>query len=117
MRISDWSSDVCSSDLMAYAKYVRGYRQGNVILAADPGIDTFEPEHVNSYEIGLKTTYRGMIPGRFNIAAVYNDLTNQQLQYGYVSPTAQIGRAQVRTPVNTSHLVCRPLLEKKKNKH
>src|SRR3546814_13242587 len=89
MRISDWSSDVCSSDLMAYAKYVRGYRQGNVILAADPGIDTFEPEHVNSYEIGLKTTYRGMIPGRFNIAAFYNDLTNQQLQYGYVSPTAQ----------------------------
>src|SRR3546814_9426485 len=39
MRISDWSSDVCSSDL--------------------------------------------------NIAAFYNDLTNQQLQYGYVSPTAQ----------------------------
>src|SRR3546814_9619834 len=30
-----------------------------------------------------------MIPGRFNIAAFYNDLTNQQLQYGYVSPTAQ----------------------------
>ncbi|NGY03950.1 TonB-dependent receptor [Solimonas terrae] len=76
-------------DVMGYAKYVRGYRQGNVILAADPGIDTFEPEHVNSYEIGLKTTYRGFIPGRFNVAAFYNDLTNQQLQFGYVSPTAQ----------------------------
>ena len=76
-------------DVMAYAKYVRGYRQGNVILAADPGIDTFEPEHVNSYEIGLKTTYRSFVSGRFNVAAFYNDLTNQQLQFGYVSPTAQ----------------------------
>src|SRR3546814_13697441 len=94
MRISDWSSDVCSSDLMAYAKYVRGYRQGNVILAADPGIDTFEPEHVNSYEIGLKTTYRGMIPGRFNIAAFYNDLTNQQLQR---SEERRVGKEWVST--------------------
>src|SRR3546814_4722123 len=29
----------------------------------------------------------------------------------------QIGRAHVRTPVTNAHLVCRLLLEKKKNKH
>jgi len=76
-------------DIMTYAKYVRGYRQGNVILAADEGIDTFEPEHVNSYEIGAKTSFRGWIPGRFNVAAFYNDLTDMQLQYGYVSQESQ----------------------------
>ncbi|MDB5968653.1 MAG: TonB-dependent receptor [Hydrocarboniphaga sp.] len=76
-------------DVMTYAKYVRGYRQGNVILAADAGIDTFEPEHVNSYEVGAKTSFRGWIPGRFNVAAFYNDLTDMQLQYGYVSTSSQ----------------------------
>src|SRR3546814_5158749 len=93
MRISDWSSDVCSSDLielsykpvddvMAYAKYSRGYRQGSVNLASDIGTDTFDPEHVNAYEIGAKTSFGGPVPGRFNVAAFYNDLTNQQLQVG-----------------------------------
>jgi iron complex outermembrane receptor protein len=78
-----------TKDIMTYAKYVRGYRQGNVILAADPGIDTFKPEHVNSYEIGSKTSFRGWIPGRFNVAAFYNDLTDMQLQYGYISTGSQ----------------------------
>jgi iron complex outermembrane recepter protein len=73
---------------MLYAKYLRGYRQGNVILAADPGVDTFEPEKVDTYEIGLKTLFGGPFPGRLNLAAFYNDFTNQQLQLGYVSPTS-----------------------------
>ncbi|MFP5307572.1 MAG: TonB-dependent receptor, partial [Gammaproteobacteria bacterium] len=74
--------------VMAYAKYVRGYRQGNVILAADPGVDTFEPEKVDTYEIGAKTSFGGLVPGRFNFAVFYNDLTDQQLQLGYISPSA-----------------------------
>src|SRR3546814_14861599 len=73
---------------MAYAKYSRGYRQGSVNLASDIGTDTFDPEHVNAYEIGAKTSFGGPVPGRFNVAAFYNDLTNQQLQVGYVSPNA-----------------------------
>lgn len=81
---------------MIYAKYLRGYRQGSVILAADPGIDTFEPEKVDTYELGLKTEFGGPIPGRFNLAAFYNDFTNQQLQLGYISPTA----TQTTTIVN-----------------
>jgi len=75
-------------DVMAYAKYSRGYRQGSVNLASDAGIDTFDPEHVNSYELGVKTSFGGPVPGRFNVAAFHNDLTNQQLQVGYVSPNA-----------------------------
>ncbi|HSW12101.1 MAG TPA: TonB-dependent receptor [Solimonas sp.] len=81
---------------MIYAKYLRGYRQGSVILASDPGIDTFEPEKVDTYELGLKTQFGGPIPGRFNLAVFYNDFTNQQLQLGYISPTA----TQTTTIVN-----------------
>lgn len=71
--------------VMTYAKYVRGYRQGNVNLAAAPGIDTWDPEKVDSYEIGGKTQFGGIFPGRFNVSAFYNNLSNQQLQFGYVS--------------------------------
>ena len=74
--------------VMGYVKYIRGYRQGSVILAADPGIDTFDPEKVNTYEIGAKTSFEGLIPGRFNIALFYNDFTDQQLQTGYISQTS-----------------------------
>jgi outer membrane receptor protein involved in Fe transport len=74
--------------VMAYGKFVRGYRQGSVNLAADPGIDTFAPEKVNTYEIGAKTSFEGWIAGRLNAAAFYNDFTNMQLQFGYISPTS-----------------------------
>jgi iron complex outermembrane receptor protein len=74
-------------DVMAYAKYVRGYRQGSIVLAASPGIDTYGPEKVDTYEIGAKTSFDGFIPGRFNVAVFYNDFTDQQLQTGYISST------------------------------
>src|SRR3546814_20608097 len=59
MRISDWSSDVCSSDLASlYARVAKGYRPGgpNVIpIGSPPGTPTtFEPDTVTSYEIGFK---------------------------------------------------------------
>src|SRR3546814_16056059 len=72
-------------DVMAYAKYVRGYRQGSVNMAAPTAFDTFQPEHVNTYEIGAKTTFHGAVPTRFNVAAFDNELTDLQLQTGGVS--------------------------------
>jgi outer membrane receptor protein involved in Fe transport len=88
-------------DVMAYAKYVRGYRQGSVNMAAPTAFDTFKPEHVNTYEIGAKTTFRGPVPIRFNVAAFDNELTDMQLQTGVVSfaPTTIIfnaGKARIR---------------------
>jgi iron complex outermembrane recepter protein len=74
--------------IMVYAKYVRGYRQGAVNMSADPGIDTWLPEKVDNYELGLKSSFVGAISGRFNIAAFYNDFQDMQLQAGYVSSTA-----------------------------
>ncbi len=74
--------------VMTYAKYTRGYRQGTVNMLADPGLDTHEPETVDTYEVGLKTTFGGLVPGRFNIALFDNTLTDMQLQGGYVSTTS-----------------------------
>lgn len=76
------------NDVMLYAKYIRGYRQGSVNAAVDPGIDTFEAEKVDTYEIGAKTSFGGPVPGRFNIALFDNNFTNMQLQTGYISNTS-----------------------------
>jgi outer membrane receptor protein involved in Fe transport len=74
--------------LMTYTKYTRGYRQGSVNMLADPGLDTWNPEHVNTYEIGLKSSIEAIIPARINVAVFRNDLTNMQLQGGYISTTS-----------------------------
>ncbi|MBW8783689.1 MAG: TonB-dependent receptor [Novosphingobium sp.] len=65
-------------DLMAYAKYARGYRQGGLNFT-NPGLETWEPEKVDAYELGLKTTFRGSVRGYFNVAAFYNKFSNQQV--------------------------------------
>ncbi|WP_373080404.1 TonB-dependent receptor [Zhongshania sp.] len=90
-------------DVMVYAKAIRGYRQGSVNLAADPGLDTHSNETVDTFEVGAKTTFGGPVPGRFNFALFDNELTDMQLQAGYISatsgPTTAItnaGRASIR---------------------
>lgn len=71
-------------DVLLYAKYARGYRQGSVNLAAVPGDwETHDPEQVDTYEIGAKTSFYGRFPGTFNISAFYNDFEDQQIQFGY----------------------------------
>jgi iron complex outermembrane receptor protein len=66
-------------DLLLYAKYSRGYRQGGVATFVADGFHVYAPEHVNAYEIGEKYTLRGQVSGTFNMAGFYNDFTNQQL--------------------------------------
>ncbi len=90
-------------EAMVYAKYVKGYRQGGINLSADPGIDTFKPEYISTYEIGAKTSFDGFIPGRFNISYFDNELIDAQAQVGYVSSTSgttttitNIGKAVVK---------------------
>ncbi len=67
-----------NDDLMFYAKYARGYRQGN-INASNTIPQAWGPEKVESYEIGAKASFRGDFSGYFNIAAFYNDFSDQQL--------------------------------------
>ncbi|HUD31106.1 MAG TPA: TonB-dependent receptor [Novosphingobium sp.] len=65
-------------DTLVYAKYARGYRQGTVNFT-NPGLETAAPEKVDAYEIGAKLTFRGALPGYFNIAGFWNDFSDQQV--------------------------------------
>lgn len=73
-----------TADTMLYAKYARGYRQGTVNFT-NPGLETADPEKVDSYEVGAKLTFRGAAPGYFNIAGFYNDFSDQQV-FGALVP-------------------------------
>ncbi|MEW9855949.1 TonB-dependent receptor [Novosphingobium sp. M1R2S20] len=70
-------------DVLVYAKWARGYRQGGTASLSADGYNTYDAEKVDSYEIGAKTSWRGAVPGTFNIAAFYNDFSNQQIQVGF----------------------------------
>ncbi|WP_404480475.1 TonB-dependent receptor [Novosphingobium sp. BL-52-GroH] len=65
-------------DTLLYAKYARGYRQGTVNFT-NPGLETALPEKVEAYEVGAKLTFRGAVPGYFNVAGFWNDFSNQQV--------------------------------------
>jgi len=65
-------------DLMVYAKYARGYRQGGLNFT-NPGVETWAPEKTDNFEVGTKATFRGAVSGYFNLAAFYNKLSNQQV--------------------------------------
>ena len=83
-------------DVLIYAKYARGYRQGNV-NASNTIPQGWGPEKVDSYEVGLKTSFRGKLNGYFNLAAFYNDFTDQQLATSLIplDPTASPAQAIV----------------------
>ena len=69
-------------DLLIYAKWTRGYRQGGLSIFSPDTTQPYDQEKVNTYEIGLKSSWYGVIPGSFNISGFYNDFTNQQLLLG-----------------------------------
>ena len=67
-----------NDDMLIYAKWARGYRQGSII-SGNVGLETWKPETVDTYEVGAKTSFRGAVPGYFNIAAFYNNFRDQQI--------------------------------------
>lgn len=77
-----------TSDILIYGKYSRGYRTGGVFPTAPPGFFSFQPESVDTYELGAKTSWHGPVPGLFNLTGYYNNFSNQQLAVGFFSPTA-----------------------------
>jgi iron complex outermembrane receptor protein len=72
-----------TDDVMLYGKYARGYRAGGVFTNAPIDHRTFAPEKVDSYEAGIKSSFLPEVRGLFNLAAFYNDFSNQQLQFGF----------------------------------
>ena len=71
-----------NNDIMLYAKYARGYRQGSIVPPAPTGLQSYDEEQVDLFEVGAKTSWNGPIRGTFNVAAYYNDFKDQQLQLG-----------------------------------
>lgn len=69
-------------DVLLYAKWSRGYRQGGLAIFGPDPIQPYDKETVDTYELGAKTSWRGSVPGSFNISGYYNDFRNQQLQLG-----------------------------------
>ena len=67
-----------SDDVLIYGKYARGYRQGS-INSNNVGIEVVGPEKVDTFEFGAKTSWHGSTPGYFNVAAFYNNFSDQQL--------------------------------------
>ena len=86
------------SDILMYAKYSRGYRQGGISLL-NIGVETWQPEKVDAFEVGAKTSFRGPLPGFFNVAAFYNNLTNQQVNASFV-PKPLSGAPSAAGPIN-----------------
>ena len=65
-------------DLLLYAKYSRGYRQGGINFNS-VGFETWGPESMDAYELGVKTSFHGSISGYFNLAGFYNNLKDTQI--------------------------------------
>ncbi|CAN7286370.1 TonB-dependent receptor [Phenylobacterium sp. LjRoot219] len=78
-----------NDDTLLYAKYARGYRGGG-INEANFGAETWEPETVDNYELGLKTSFRGQVQGTFNIAGFWNEFKDQQASVFIPQCTANI---------------------------
>src|SRR3546814_4925935 len=102
MRISDWSSDVCSSDLSASL----------------PLLDLAQRQ------VGAETKTQGWLPVPViefvarEIGVPYMRVFEVVTFYTMFNmvPVGQIGRAHVCTPVTNAHLVCRLLLAHSTNK-
>lgn len=94
----DWTP---TPDLLVYAKYSRGYRAGTIAPNVSAPFNFVKPEKVDTYELGLKTSFHGAVRGTFNIAAFYNNFSNQQLQLGFNAKPGS-GQASTAAPVNVN---------------
>src|SRR3546814_4066373 len=130
MRISDWSSDVCSSDLnaseqqigQALDRFVTRSRDVSALaIGADTRIRTVINEAVGN--VRAANILAAVAPQRsaaslemlrwMGVAALSCLLASVHPQVGALT----IGRAHVGTSVRHAHLVSRLLLETKISKH
>ncbi|WP_310531983.1 TonB-dependent receptor domain-containing protein [Novosphingobium sp.] len=92
-------------DVLVYAKWSRGYRQAGVASFAADQLQKYNAEKVDTYEAGLKASWRGMIPGFFNISGFYNNFRDQQVQLGVQCiPTSLCSQTTIIQNVGKSKL-------------
>src|SRR3546814_7870365 len=107
MRISDWSSDVCSSDLaLALADKSRHLRPVRVDIANDAGLNAKS----------ILQAADGVLPARTCVAAALGIGAGQRNACIFLAENLvdlltvvgdEIGSAHVGTPVDNAHLLCR----------
>src|SRR3546814_6965812 len=126
MRISDWSSDVCSSDLIVdtlpFAKVQKLLHDadivvchggtGSLITALRAGCRVIamprlseRGEHYDNHQSEITEAFvaRGLI---------WSAATTEELKAALTAArAAKIGRAHVCTPVTNAQIVCRLLIE------
>src|SRR3546814_6098201 len=124
MRISDWSSDVCSSDLPEYewvraihhARHPRTRQGASGADDALPSLCRRLPVR-QMRQASSRHRYSSFRPCCSPVPVVLCGSYAEQGSGGRHRP-AKIGRAHVGTPVTNAHLVVRLLLEtKKETKH
>jgi iron complex outermembrane receptor protein len=71
------------NNMLAYAKYSRGYRAGGLSPTIPSQYATYNPEKLDAYEAGLKTSFHGAVSGSLNIAGFYNDFHNEQTMVSF----------------------------------
>lgn len=70
----DW---FVNDDVMAYLTYSRGYKGGGFSIGQ---FDSYDPEFVDSFEVGLKTEFMDQ-RAQVNVAAFYNDYEDLQVNF------------------------------------
>src|SRR3546814_2997140 len=118
MRISDWSSDVCSSDLDPAHR--RGGGRGGAALA---GLNNGEYAHILcARRMAMNRPARFEGPRKASLkkptnvslsAALVEEAKTLGINVSEACQTGQIGRAHVCTTVTNAQLVCRIQLAKK----
>src|SRR3546814_2710068 len=129
MRISDWSSDVCSSDLLKLAgRLPKPTLLSSTWMNPPPSSPCLRLPPLSATLSSSPTTSAGFRLSRRScreasspsvtmnpilpISASAPEMENEI----YVEGLPEIGRANVCTPVTNANLVCRSQLEKKQDK-
>src|SRR3546814_8149530 len=98
MRISDWSSDVCSSDLRAHHEAAMAIGQPEQIVGAQPRLHVFEGHVIDrlSPREGMAHVAQHLARGRTDV-----DLLPRDAQRVHQRPGIALDRKSTR--LNSSH--------------
>src|SRR3546814_3584636 len=112
MRISDWSSDVCSSDLPWLARRNARFISCDRLVHRQREADLVQPVQEAMLAEWIDLEMEAILKGRGHHLVFKVD--GDFMLSGHLKQPIEIGRAHVCTPVTNAHPVCRLSLAKTK---